>query len=915
MAAPPPARHRFRLAAAVALFALSAGLFGLAAQPPEEEEEAPKSAKKQVPEEEGKGAPKKKIVVVDPDGPSTPKAGGSPPDVKLDEVAKAAETAPLGLKDVYARFAVPFDQVTLAKGGTLRIKPLRPHRSDPGYKTSNFDVTEVSATGQAGETRPLKGSEVKQIEHFEDLAVAEADKLLKDQATAGGATPDLRATAAERLLAGALRYHDYARDKGQRAGKGWDAARPPLVEKLKDARLVRLQRAVAGQDWPRALEIGNILLRENPKDPAVAREVTAARVAVAGPLMRTGNHADRVRVRQMLDGLDPNAGGDEARKIRRDLTAAADQLYQRAVGHKNLGNLVDARNDAAKAAELDRDVPGLRQLQEQLGTASPVLYVGARRFPERMSPATARFDSERQVVELLFQPLLEEVPDKNGGVRYVPAAALGPPLVVPAGRVVSLRQAQKTADGGGVDPADVVATVRLLRGRPDTWAAAPLPWLDDLPDPKGGATVRLGFAHGHPDPRALLTFKLLPGRRLEGKAVDDLDFANRPEGTTGAYKVHGWPDAGAAGPRELVLTESPGYGKAPGRAGLPHLREIRVVDIARMTDPLEEFKANRLHILPDVTQAEIDRVRKGERTEFNSKAVLVTARTNRRVHILAVNQRQPAFRNLLLRQGLNLVLDRDAVVRDVYRYAPTNLQVYGVGLTGPFPPHAWATVKDSANRPVPILNRAAGADKLKEYLKSPGAAPKHTLLYPADDPLAAAACNKLAQQVAALGLATPDGQPLALVPTPTPPRDMIRLVEDEHRYDLAYVPFEYPDDWYPFGLAAFLDPRAGGRGGRNWTGFGTTETNPGKEERELMAQLDALMEHRDFEKELLPRAKRVHDAFNVCVPFIPLWHADRHMLVHAGLKVHLDDGPDPALPDLLNQTTLFQNVIRWRLEP
>ena len=52
-----------------------------------------------------------------------------------------------------------------------------------------------------------------------------------------------------------------------------------------------------------------------------------------------------------------------------------------------------------------------------LAISDQLLAVGARVFPERLSPVTARFDSERQAVELLFEGLLEEVPDPAGGAN------------------------------------------------------------------------------------------------------------------------------------------------------------------------------------------------------------------------------------------------------------------------------------------------------------------------------------------------------------------------------------------------------------------------------------------------------------------------------------------------------------------
>ena len=55
-------------------------------------------------------------------------------------------------------------------------------------------------------------------------------------------------------------------------------------------------------------------------------------------------------------------------------------------------------------------------------------------------------------------------------------------------------------------------------------------------------------------------------------------------------------------------------------------------------------------------------------------------------------------------------------------------------------------------------------------------------------------------------------------------------------------------------------------------------------------------------------------AFNQVLPFIPLWQLDRHTVVSNNLKVYVEDTADPVSPRLLNPTTLFQGVARWRLE-
>ena len=116
------------------------------------------------------------------------------------------------------------------------------------------------------------------------------------------------------------------------------------------------------------------------------------------------------------------------------------------------------------------------------------------------------------------------------------------------------------------------------------------------------------------------------------------------------------------------------------------------------------------------------------------------------------------------------------------------------------------------------------------------------------------------------------------------------------------------------GVGQFTGREAAGAGGRNITGFRSADTQPGDEERNLGSELEGLVAFRDFATQIVPRARRIHDAFNDCVPFVPLWHLDRHTLVHTGLKVYVDDAVAPSHFQVLNPTVLFQNVGRWRLE-
>src|SRR5262249_22314137 len=158
-----------------------------------------------------------------------------------------------------------------------------------------------------------------------------------------------------------------------------------------------------------------------------------------------------------------------------------------------------------------------------------------------------------------------------------------------------------------------------------------------------------------------------------------------------------------------------------------------------------------------------------------------------------------------------------------------------------------------------------------------GAKGEVTLLYPDGDPLAARACTAIQKHVEAL-FKESTGRKLTVALEAVPLRDLFMRVEDEHRVDLAYVPFDYPDDWYPSALGAMLDPTAAERGGRNWFGFLSKDGGADEQDERLGQLLRELRSFREF-GQLSARSAEVHKLFNDSVPFIPLWQLDRHMLV------------------------------------
>lgn len=888
--------HSVRFAPWVVVLALFAGL--VAAQPPEEEEPNPR----------------KPVKVIDPDADD----GVAVPDgmfyARLPAIVRAAanETKPQ-LKTFYTTFAVAFDRATDSRGKTARVTPVSfvfgKDRFPPTFPL--YPLDDANKPGAGIEFTPAK---LRKLEQFEKLAVAEVDKLL-----APDPKSDLPAAAklaaAELVLSEVLLYHDRAREQQKGRGPAWDPLKAAVNDKLTEVRVARIKQAAADRDWAKVRDLGTRLADRYRGDPKVLGPVAAARLAEADDLLKSDKPADLERVRELLNEFDARAPGSQdetAKRVRKAVQERAFKLFQDAE-RLATADPTQARNILRTVETLDPDLPGLREIQQTLKTGYSVLVVGARQLPERMSPATARFDSEKQAVELLFEGLYDAVPDDQLGVRYRPALAADRAGVAAGARDIVLARGDWAGpEKGGFDAADLAETVRLGRAKPDTWAADPLEWLDD---PGQDATdpnrVRFRLRRGHPDPRSLLTFKILPGRWFAGKnkAADDVEFAKQPFGT-GPFRLAPQKPAipgGPPGTGDVIFVANPGYARRPGKIGQPAVKEVRFVDVTKLKDPVAEFRADRLHVLTDVPTKDLPKY--SGQTGLGGKVRVVTAAANRRIHVLALNLRRPGLQSAELRRGLLHAVDRDAVLNEVFRAGSDEVHR---PMAGPFPPLAWATPRPPGRPPAPLFDKDKALAGLKAYLREKNAPAAFGLAYPNDDPLARQACEKLKAQIEAV-TATEDRK-LTLTLDPVPPRELLRRVEDEHRFDLAYVPFEYPDDWFPLGLGSFLDPAAAGPGGRNFPGYLTKDANPTPDDHRLGDLLQQARTSRDVDGKLVPVAHDLHRQFNRTVPFVPLWQLDRHSVFATTVKVFLDGQTDEASPRLLNPTTLFTSIGRWRVE-
>jgi ABC-type transport system substrate-binding protein len=891
-----------------------------AAPPGEEEESKPKKPAKQIPVEEPPSQPPQQQKPPAPGGKAPPETEPSEEEgdkgvyvAKLDDVSRAAAAAAdPAVKKYLTGLSLAYDRLSDSNFKTSRITPV-PLLWGKDKFPDEFGVAPLDDDNNVGEVRAMRRQSVRDILPFERIAVEQTAEFLKPAAGPGGPKPGDKLAAAERVLTAVMFFHDSARDQNRRRGKNWDPVKDEVYAKLTEVRVERVKLVAAGKDWPKLRELSGRLIALYKGNSKVLEPVYAARLAEAEELVRSDRVADLEKGAELLSEYNarfPNGPSEAARRVRAALAARAEEFLKEAERLKGTDKN-QARNLLQNVQAINPDNPALREMQRELRTGYGVLVVGTHRLPELVSPARARFDSEHQAVELMFEGLLEALPDETTGVRFRPALAAERPGVGAGVRDVHLVRSANWAgpDGGIFDAADVAGTLRLFRQKPASWAADYAAWLDEPGfDPSDPGRIKLRFKLGHPDPRQLLTLKIQPGGWLleRNKTIDDLKFAEVPFGTGPFRLAPGYrPPAPGEHRREVVFVANPGYARRPGRMAQPAIQEVRFVDVSSVADPAAEFRGRRLDILTDVPTPDLSKF--SADGNLGGQVRVVTAAQNRRVYLLAINHRRPALQSVDVRKGLLHAIDREKVLTEVYRGGRPDVHR---PMTGPFPPESWATPRSVG--PAGLSDRNVAQARFRKYLESPAAAPALGLVYPADDPQAKAACERIKQMVEAAFDPAADRK-LTVNLEPLPPRDLVRRVEDEQRYDLAYLPFDYRDDWYPLGLASFLDPAAAGPGGRNYFGYRAKGTNPSEADDRLGRLLTECRLYRDSEK-LTALAHEAHKVFNDTVPFVPLWQLDRHMVISTAVKVYLDGQVEEADPRLLNPTTLFSSVGKWRVE-
>jgi ABC-type transport system substrate-binding protein len=852
----------------------------------EEEEEAPKAKK-----------PKRKVIRVEeeenPKAKPGPVRADAPVAGDLKQLAEQA-THP-GARSLFTELAIPHDYVVFKRiqRVTTGSKPIQKHsyvEPIPLYLGSNptGPPKDVKLHPLRDKPFPAKLDSIEYVRPYEEIAREKVGEFLKvgyDHKPRNNKEYlshfDMLVVA-EQALSAVLRWHESARQTGDRSGKEWEEVESGLRKQLLDDVLLKqMDDLASSHDWKRVLALTRRLLATYTDKKELERiSSPAAKLIEADLKDATANEKRKQEARKRLFDLVTEFPDNSVfQDLGEGLRAKAESLLNKARelgSSKNDGEKQQQANELLRQAE--ETWPQLPQLHAYKLTRSvehPVLRVGVRGpLPEYLSPGWACTDTELRAVELLFESLVKLVPDEAGIFRYRPGLAEYRPKVVPLGRHFRLPRNALWSDNKPLNSSDVRFTVGLLKtgvglGRSRAWGE-----LLDQPEVKSDAyQVTLRLHQGFLDPLALMTFKILPNHPTQG--VDTKEFAKDPVGS-GPFRLD--PTRHSDDNREcMFFLANPSYGTRPGKSGLPRIQEVRFYTYAK---PVEELRSGKLDLVLDLTAKEASELRH----EASVEVPLPSPAPNRRIYFLAINQSK--LPDVNLRKALAHAINREKLLDDFFR-GPLKDQVHlHKALNGPFPAGSWACNPALAKRQERGSLDLFDADKARTF--SPQAAVRAVgplkLKYPEGDPILKEALEALCAQVKST-------TGIELEPSPCNPVQLRQDVERTQSYDLAYYHYDFPDETYC--LWPLLGPRAVVGGDGNIFKF--TDGN-------LQEMLQATMKHRDF-AQVREHQRTVHQSLMEQMPFIPLWQLDPLLAYSRAVK-----------PAALDPLLVFTNIEEWRLQ-
>jgi len=414
---------------------------GAKAPPPGDDDPAPRKEK-----------PKKNLFDdAEIDESKKPPRNGPPPIVDLKQAAKS-ESHPI-VRELFRTLAVPHDMIRFdfrdekklpRQTDYARIKPLAKFFGDKKAFNEPVSFEEFDKDWNLLKAEQYAPRMVKSVQPYEQIAMAEVDLFMRRDLESGfpPLAPYKQAVAAEQALSAVLLFHESARTTGARAGPDWEPIHVALRKQLLGVLLKEVHELTKLREWENAFAITRRISEAYPDEVDVAGPLAELiKNSLEDPLADSSKRQEARQRLEILKDKFPNVPSVKA--FVEELKTKAEALCKQAKALESKANatkdeLSQAQELYAKALDTWPDLPGLRAYANQARLKYPVLRVGVKQWPRYMSPGLAYTDSERRVVEFLFESLVKFSPDASGQGRYRPGLAEGRPQVISLGRQFQL---------------------------------------------------------------------------------------------------------------------------------------------------------------------------------------------------------------------------------------------------------------------------------------------------------------------------------------------------------------------------------------------------------------------------------------------------------------------------------------------
>jgi peptide/nickel transport system substrate-binding protein len=580
--------------------------------------------------------------------------------------------------------AQPYDRIVLVDGSVLLVEPVSPRPLPPidrakakkpetvRVKGSGADVPLEGNIGVPGEPSKIKTKEQKEAEAKEE----EEERSIKIHLLTEA---DVRDFSVKRSSIKSIEYfEDMLLAEGVRLAKARDFSRgfecllrvksrnpgwPGLDDHVNRFLFAEASAALIDGDSERGLRLLRELLARKPDFPELHDRLAAA---YRGWITRAIDIRQFAKGRRFLHELEQMAPEHQVvRELRTRFTALAGGLVKKS---ESLAGA--ARQDALRdALRIWPELPGAADRYVQAFRELPTLDVAVGDVAYPLGP-WVRSPADARVIRLLYRPILRDDSDeaRQGKAPGQLAAGLES---TDLGRRLLLRIQSGIPWSDGSRPVSAVDVARSLIDRSDPNSSRyQARWADVLDRVEASDEARVEIRLKRPLIRAGSWFARPVGPAhagIDGRiATTSLD---RPLVTDGPFQLL----ASSEQATELVL--GPGAGSA---GGVRRVRERRIAGRQGLVGALVQGEVSLVEHLPADQVAGL----------AGRPEIQVGRYAHPSIHLIALDGRNPALRNRILRRGLSYAIDRRAILEETVLKHPADAG--SAVADGPFPKGSYA---------------------------------------------------------------------------------------------------------------------------------------------------------------------------------------------------------------------------------